>query len=70
MNKFQEAGGRSPISHAYKGRTAPIMACGLPCDEMCRGLHRARALRNAWLMAYIACRSRQLLGAIPIAVTQ
>ena len=50
------------MAPVYGGRPATILATGLPCDELCRGLNRARALRKAHFKACISRFTRRADG--------
>lgn len=47
------------LSPVYERRSPAILAAGLPFDELCRGMHDARALRRGYFEAFV---SRRLVG--------
>ena len=49
MNSYPECCDTKAMSPAYDSGPAAAMAAGLPCDELCRSMYRARTLRNAHL---------------------
>lgn len=56
MNRFMECFDTKAMSPVYDSRPAATMAVGLPCDELCRGMYRARELRNTHLKALMSRR--------------
>ena len=61
-------------SPVYAGRPMPGLVAGLPYDDFCRGMHHARALRNAYLRSlanrFVANTVRRVLRRIYSAVAE
>jgi hypothetical protein len=55
MDRIIECCDTKAMSPVYDSRPA-IMAAGLPCDELCRGMSRARELRRTHLKALMSRR--------------
>jgi hypothetical protein len=41
------------MSPVYERRSHAILTAGLPCDELCRGMHRARELRRRYFKTIV-----------------
>ena len=53
MSRFFEDRDTKAMSPVYDVRPA-TMAAGLPCDELCRSLYRAREMRRASLRGVVS----------------